>query len=195
MIHTILKNKKVILASKSPRRMEIFSLIGLKAIVYPANIKETTNYTTPIKVIKDISAKKCENVYQKMNYDDLVISADTIVYKDKKILGKPQDEEEAIEYLKLLSHDTHFVYTGITIAYKHNYYFDYAKSKVEFIKLTDKDIYEYIQTKEPFDKAGAYGIQGYGSQFIKKIHGCYFNVMGFPISLFYKMIKDIFNGE
>ena len=192
MIHTILKGKKVILASASPRRKEIFDLIGIKAVVMPADIEETSIYTTPIKVIREISKDKCKHIYQKVNYDDIVIGADTIVYQNKKILGKPTSEEEAKTYLKMLSDTFHFVYTGITIAYKHNFYFGYEKSKVEFIKLTDKDIDEYIATREPFDKAGAYGIQGYGSQFIKKINGCYFNVMGFPIALFYKMIKDIF---
>ncbi len=195
MIHTILKDKKVVLASKSPRRKQIFDLIGIKAVVMPANTDEISVYQNPIKVIKELSREKCEFVYRLVNYDDIVIGADTIVYKEGEILGKPNNRDEAKSFLNKLSNTHHFVYTGITIAYKHNFYFDYEKSKVEFAALSEKEIEEYIKTGEPFDKAGGYGIQGYGSQFIKKINGCYFNVMGFPIHLFYNMIKKIFGED
>ena len=126
-----------------------------------------------------------------MDPECIIIGADTIVYKDKKILEKPIDKFQAAEFLTNLSGDYHYVYTGLTINYQNKYITEYTKSKVEFYDLTASEIEEYINTKEPMDKAGAYGVQGLGSQFIKKISGCYFNVMGFPVSLFYQVLKDM----
>ena len=195
MIHTLLKNKRVILASSSPRRKEIFDFVGIKAVQFPADVDEECTESNPIKFIRNLSKRKCEHVYKQMESDCIVVAADTIVYLDKTILGKPIDKAQAKEFLQWLSGSTHYVYTGVTVAYKHTYYSSYVKSKVEFIELNDNEIDEYIATDEPLDKAGAYGIQGFGSQFIKKINGCYFNVMGFPISLFYKMLKEILSLE
>ena len=110
-----------------------------------------------------------------------------------EILGKPVDRFEAAEYLSRLSGNSHYVYTGVSIQYKHNSFSDYSRSKVDFKPLTAIEIEEYLETGEPFDKAGAYGIQGFGSQFIKRISGCYFNVMGFPVFLFYDLLQRCLN--
>jgi len=195
MIHKILKDVPLILASASPRRKEIFELIGLKALQIPADIHEEILPVSPAKLVKIYSREKAEKVARQVDPECLVIAADTIVYIDGKILGKPENVIEAAEYLTRLSTNFHYVYTGISLCYKNNIYSKYAKSRVQFKKLTAIEIETYIKTGEPLDKAGAYGIQGYGAQFIEQISGCYFNVMGFPISLFYEMIKEIFHYE
>lgn len=191
MIHNLLKDIPVVLASASPRRKQIFALIGLKALQLPANIEEDILPVSPAKLVRMHSRQKAKFVKAQVDPDCLVVAADTIVYHNQVILGKPADKLQAAEYLTLLSGDYHFVYTGITISYKNNLYSDHAKSRVTFKKLGSSEIENYINTGEPLDKAGAYGIQGYGSQFIKSISGCYFNVMGFPVSLFYDMLEDI----
>jgi septum formation protein len=191
MIHNLLKDIQVILASASPRRKEIFKLIGVKALQIPSCLDEKMLNVPPGKLVTIHSWQKAKAVQEKVDSDCLIVAADTIVYFDSKILGKPVDKFQAAEYLTLLSGNHHYVYTGIAIAYKNNLYKKFTRSRVDFKQLTSSEIETYLQTKEPFDKAGAYGIQGYGSQFIEKISGCYFNVMGFPVSLFYSMLKEI----
>lgn len=191
MIHTLLKGKQIILASASPRRKKIFDLIGIKVLQIPANIDEEIYDCSPSKLVKTHAKNKALEITKKYDSECVIVAADTIVYQDKQILGKPKNKFDAAKYLTRLSATNHFVYTGIAIAYKNQVYADFAKSYVEFHELSAQEIEEYIKTKEPFDKAGAYGIQGFGSQFIKKISGCYFNVMGFPVSLFYEMLKKI----
>jgi len=192
MIHNLLQDKKVILASSSPRRKELFGMIGIKAIQMPANIDETIFSDSPIKLVKTHATLKAKAIAKKVDDDCLVVAADTIVYFNKQILGKPKDKFQAAEFLTLLSGNSHFVYTGVAIAYKNKIWKNHTRTLVEFNKLSSLEIEEYIKTEEPFDKAGAYGIQGFGSQFVKKISGCYFNVMGFPIPLFHEMLKKIF---
>ncbi len=192
MIHTLLKGKKVILASASPRRKELFKLVGIKAIQMPAHIDESINFKTPRKLVISHAVQKAETIEKKVDRDCLIIAADTIVYLHKQIYGKPENTDQMRDFLIKLAGNFHDVYTGIAVAYKNRIISDFEKTRVEFNSLTLSEIEEYIKTGEPSDKAGAYGIQGYGSQFIKKISGCYFNVMGFPISLFYKMLKEIF---
>ena len=191
MIHNLLKDKQVILASASPRRKEIFKLIGVKALQIPAHIEEDNIFNNPIKLVKFHAENKAKEIRKKVDNDYLIVAADTIVYLNNKVLFKPRNIHQATDFLTLLSGTNHYVYTGIAIAYKNNLILDYEKTRVEFNPLSAREIEEYIKTKEPMDKAGAYGIQGYGSQFIKRISGCYFNVMGFPITLFYNMLKRI----
>jgi len=194
MIHNLLKDKKVVLASASPRRKELFRMVGIKAVQMPTNIDEKFFTNSPIKLVKTHSVTKAQLIAKKVDYDCLVVAADTIVYCDKQILGKPRDKFQAAEFLSRLSGNSHFVYTGVAISYKNRIWKDFARTAVEFYELSAAEIEQYIQTGESFDKAGAYGIQGFGSQFIKKINGCYFNVMGFPVPLFYEMLKKIFSS-
>jgi septum formation protein len=193
MIHTFLKGKKVVLASESPRRKKIFNMIGVHALQMPAHLDEPIEDIPPHKYVMKYARKKAETVYRNVDSDCMVIGADTIVYLDHKILGKPQDINQAANYLSHLAGQRHDVYTGICIAYKNQYYVDYEKTSVEFMPMSMFEIEEYIKTSEPMDKAGAYGIQGYGGQFIKKVNGCYFNVMGFPVTCFHNLLKHIFN--
>ena len=194
MLHELLKGKKIVLASASPRRRELLKLIGLSFIQQPANINETINdneLSDPINYVKRIANAKCDFISKPTDADCVVIAADTTVYINNQILGTPTDVNEAIEYLKLLSNQIHEVYTCITISYQGKIYSDVEKTKVKFMQLSDEMIHNYMKTKEPIDKAGAYGIQGYGSQFIEWIEGCYFNVMGFPMNMFYRLIQKI----
>ncbi len=191
MIHNLLKDKQVILASASPRRKEIFKLIGIKALQMPSHIDEDMVYDNPIKLVKFHAENKAKEIRKKVDNDYLIVAADTIVYQNNEVLFKPRNIHQAADFLTQLSDASHYVYTGVAIAYKNNLISDYEKTRVEFNPLSAREIEEYIKTKEPMDKAGAYGIQGYGSQFIKRVSGCYFNVMGFPITLFYNMLKRI----
>jgi len=191
MIHTLLKGKKVILASESPRRKKIFKMIGINALQVPSFLDEPSIDLPPHKYVMWQAKRKAEAISKRMDTECIIVAADTIVYQDKQILEKPKDIYQAADYLSRLAGNTHLVYTGVCVIYKNKVLCKYEKTLVEFRPLSIYEIEEYINTSEPMDKAGAYGIQGFGSQFISKITGCYFNVMGFPISLFYTMIQEI----
>jgi len=193
MIHNILNDKKVLLASASPRRRMIFDLLGIKALIIPTNIAEPISDEAPYTQAMKHAKNKVLSISSKIDEDAVIIGADTVVWMDDTIFGKPSTDHEAIEYLKRLSGRTHRVYTGLCIKHRQMLMTDYARSYVSFIELSDQDIAHYIATREPFDKAGAYGVQGYGSQFISKINGCYFNVMGLPVNLFYRMLIKMFD--
>jgi len=195
MLHTLLNGKKVILASASPRRKFILEQVGLKFIQIPSDVDEIiteADHKNPIAYVKKNSLIKAQAVMRQFDEDCLVISADTVVYLGKRILEKPENTQQATEFIRQLSGVTHQVYTGVTIAWQGAVSpfvtTDYEKTSIKFIALSEAEIREYLQTGEGFDKAGGYGIQGYGSQFIEKINGCYFNVMGFPVNLFYRMV-------
>ncbi len=185
-------NTKIILASSSPRRKEIFKMLSLPFEVKLPTVKEIL-YRDPIKTALENSLLKVKDIVEKFNLKDkntLVVSADTIVVLENKILGKPKSEKEAFDMLKSLSGKTHKVITSVGIYFK-NFYTFYDEAIVIFKKLTDEEINWYINTKESLDKAGSYGIQGIGSIFIKEIKGDFFTVMGFPVSKFYDFLKDI----
>jgi septum formation protein len=192
MLHEILKDKKLVLASASPRRQEIFRMLGLNPLVCPAHIHEPLDSRLPHLAVKNHAQNKAVYIATRFDENTVIVAADTLVYIDQITLGKPLDQTEAEMILKLLSGKIHTVYTGVCIKWRNQVVTDYAKSRVCFKELSDLEIDSYIKTGEPLDKAGAYGIQGYGSQFIKEIQGCYFNVMGFPVNLFYTMLMQLF---
>ena len=192
MIHKLLHEKKIVLASQSPRRKALFKLLGLAPLIIPARIHEPLTRETPYLQAMRHAKNKALAVAAKMDPETVIIGADTIVALDRDILGKPDSPEQAAEYLRLLSGRTHKVYTGICVCWQGRCETRYERSLVEFAPLSEAEIAAYVDTREPMDKAGAYGIQGYGSQFIRRVQGCYFNVMGFPIHLFYKMINEMF---
>lgn len=195
MIHELLRHKKIILASVSPRRKELFSLLGISFEAIPAKIEEPINNEAPQTQAMQNALRKAQLVKDKVDKDALVVSADTIVVLDNHILGKPADTKEAGNYLRLLSGRTHSVFTGICIYYNEIANINYEQTFVTFAELSETEIDSYLATGEPLDKAGAYGIQGFGAQFVTKVEGCYFNVMGFPIRLFYEMLKTILVEE
>ncbi|MCP2518823.1 Maf family protein [Candidatus Aminicenantes bacterium AC-335-A11] len=184
---------KWILASRSPRRIEILNRIGINPIIFPVEIKEERlKGEKPREYVMRLSKQKVEKAAEKFS-SGIIIGADTIVVLDGKFLGKPQNDEEARKILSLLSGKKHFVYTGLTLLKIEDKTLvsDYEKSTVFFIELTEEMIDWYIKSKEPMDKAGAYGIQGKAGIFVEKIEGCYFNIVGFPLNLFYRLSKKL----
>lgn len=185
----------IILASGSPRRKEILENTNLKFSVITSDIDERIfENEEPIQLVLRLAFEKCMSVAQN-NPSDLVIGADTIVVLDNEILGKPKNEEEAFKTLSKLSNREHQVITGMSIVNLENEkkIVDYAISNVKFKKLTDQDIKDYISTKECLDKAGSYGIQGYGALLVEEIKGDYFNIVGLPISKLSDILKINFN--
>ena len=173
----------LILASKSPRRRYLLKQAGLSFSVIPSSIDETSvPISSPETYVKALSEAKAENVSIKFP-EKWVIGADTIVLKDDAILGKPGSKGEARAMLKQLSGRTHQVFTGYAICCKskNRKYSETVKTQVLFKSLTDKEIEWYIHTKEPFDKAGAYAIQGLGTFLVKSIIGSYTSVVGLPV--------------
>ena len=181
-------SKSIILASQSPRRENILRQIGLDFEIIPSNINEDLELDLdPRKFSKYWSEQKAKAISKK-NKNKIVIGADTIVYLDGEILGKPKNKEESFNMLNKISGRTHKVFTGVSIAYnKKNILKKFCEeTRVTVKAISKKDILYYIDNYSPLDKAGSYGIQDWFSVWIKKIDGCYFNVMGLPISKFYK---------
>lgn len=180
---------KLVLASKSPRRSEILKNAGYEFVVRVADADETIpEGTKPEDVVVFLAARKAMAVERAD--DETVLGADTIVVLDNKILGKPKDREDAYNMLKNLSGRVHSVFTGVCIIENGKSMTFSEETQVEFLPLTDQEIYDYIDTNDCYDKAGAYGIQGYASKFVRRINGDYFNVVGLPISaIFEKFFK------
>lgn len=192
---------KLILASNSPRRAEILRNAGFAFEVRPAHIDETrksreSGRAYVLRLAKEKASAVAERV--KRSHGAVVLGADTIVLAQGRILGKPQDVREARRMLRSLSGKTHEVLTGVClVSISHRKALSHVEStRVHFVKLSNRQIDDYIATGEPFDKAGGYGIQGLGGRFIDRIEGCYFNVMGLPISRVWSMLRrlDASNG-
>ncbi|HMK44767.1 MAG TPA: Maf family protein [Dissulfurispiraceae bacterium] len=184
--------RPIILASASPRRKELLSRIGLVFRVSSAHTDERCDaQLTPRACARAISRHKAECA-AKYHPDDLIIAADTIVVLGGKILGKPADNADARRMLRSLSGRCHIVITAYTIldAATGKARTRAVESKVWFRKLSDHEIKAYIRTGEPFDKAGAYGIQAFGALLVKKIDGDYFNVMGLPLASLAQTLKE-----
>ncbi len=195
---------KIVLASASPRRRELLAALGVEYTVVVSGVEEKVTETEPHRVVEQLSAQKAGDVLRKLLADDpmwdgaedlLVIGADTIVAFDGRILGKPEDEEDAAKMLRLLSGRTHQVYTGVTLCHhsrgetrQHTFY---ECTQVHFFPMTREEISWYISTGEPLDKAGAYGIQGLGSRFVRAIEGDYSNVVGLPVAGLYQELKTL----
>ena len=186
---------KLVLASKSPRRSEILKNAGYEFTVRVADADETIpDGTKPEDAVVFLAARKAMAVERAD--DETVLGADTIVVLDNKILGKPKDREDAYNMLKSLSGRAHSVFTGVCIIENGKSMTFAEETQVEFLSLTDEEIYEYIDTNDCYDKAGAYGIQGYASKFIRRISGDYFNVVGLPISaIFEKFLQKAKNND
>ena len=180
----------MILASASPRRKEILENFGFSFKTIVKNIDETSDKTHAEEKILEIAEKKARAAAIDFP-DENVVGSDTVVVVDGKILGKPKNKEEAFSMLKYLSGRSHEVITAFSFINinKNISYSDYEITKVYFKNLTDDEINWYINTKEPMDKAGAYGIQGKGAFFVEKIEGDFFSVMGFPLGKFVRFLN------
>lgn len=179
----------IILASASPRRKELLTQMGLKFEIEPTYGEEVITRKEPKFAVMQLATQKAEEIVDLHNEDVLVIGADTVVVKDGMILGKPSDAADAVRMLSMLQGSTHQVYTGVCLIRKsgkvQSDYRFYECTDVEFNPMSEDEIWSYVETKEPMDKAGAYGIQGRGAIYIKGIHGDYNNVVGLPIARLY----------
>ncbi len=184
----------IYLASKSPRRKKLLKQLNLKFSILSIDINENVaDHETPVQIVKRLSEEKLEAAKEKIN-GGIIITADTIVVIDGKIIGKPKDKDEAKKFLKKLSNKTHAVYTGFAVfnSNSNEHLIDYEKTLVTFRNLGKKEIEDYVATGSPLDKAGAYGIQDdFGAVFVKKINGCYYNVVGLPLTKLYLTLQRI----
>lgn len=180
--------KKVVLASESPRRREMLRSLNVDFETFVPRIKESWRTDKNAREIARGLAIQKARKYRGRD-DALVLAMDTLVVANRLKLGKPGDAEEARSMLRLLSGRTHQVITGVALTWKGTLLSDAAVTRVEFRPIRSHEIDWYIQTGEPFDKAGAYAIQGLGRIFINRIDGCYYNVVGFPLTLFQRLLR------
>lgn len=185
--------KRIILASKSPRRQELLGMLGYPFEIIVSDKEEVITSTNPAEVTEELSRQKAEAVAEQVE-DGIVIGADTVVALDDKILGKPGDEKEAIEMIHSLQGRSHMVYTGVTILEKQNGEIISCQvfsegTKVNVGKMTEREVKEYVASGDSYDKAGGYGIQGIFGKFIEGIEGDYFNVVGLPVHRLFETIK------
>lgn len=186
--------KRIILASQSPRRRELLTQIGLKFEVIPSTVEEVITSINPVEVVQELAQQKARdvaNVAAKETPKEslLVIGADTIVVYEGKILGKPGDKEDAVRMLTMLQGKEHSVYTGVALLSGEQEIVFAEETRVQMCPMTPEEIAWYVNTGEPMDKAGAYGIQGLCARFIRQIQGDYNNVVGLPVGRIYQELK------
>lgn len=181
---------KVILASTSPRRKELMRLLDIPFDIQAKEVDESFDQSlTPAEVVQFLAQKKAK-IIAEVNSEAIVIGSDTVVVFGNEIIGKPTGTENAIEILQKLSGKTHHVYTGVAILKGEYTAVFYEVTDVTFYALTREEIEWYVNTGEPLDKAGAYGIQGYGSTLVEKINGDYFSIVGLPVAKLKRKLKD-----
>lgn len=192
MNHQLMNQKKIILASKSPRRQELLRLMDFDFRIVLKDVDESyPDGLTPEEIAVYVATKKAEAFDEEVG-DETVLTADTIVAIDGQILGKPDTPEHAVEMLKLLSGKVHKVVTGVCLLYRHEYNKFFDVSEVFFRKLTDTEIQDYVDRYQPLDKAGSYGIQErIGLIGIERINGSYTNVVGLPTEKLYQQLKRL----
>ena len=185
-------SKKIFLASTSPRRIKILKNIGLKFQSVPSNYTEEMDLDlAPEELAKHLAEQKVRDVAKE--YKGIIIGADTFIVLDGRLLGKPHTKDKAQEILKQISGKALKVISGVAImdTKRKNVISESLATKVFIKKLSKEEIENYIKTNEPLDKAGAFGIQGKGAVFVEKIEGDYYNVVGLPLNLLYRMLSDI----
>ena len=186
---------RVILASASPRRLDLLRQVGIEPEIEPSHVEEVITSTVPDQVVMELSRQKAEDIAALHTGEDaIVIGADTVVAYDGKILGKPKNEADAVRMIRSFQGKVHQVYTGVTVLIKKNGKWEdisFSESTdVSFYPVSDEEIRTYIASGEPMDKAGSYGIQGGFGIYVKEIRGEYTNVVGLPVGrLFYEMKK------
>jgi len=182
---------KVVLASASPRRKELLQLIGLAPEILHPDIEETVR---PGEAVDDflerVTIAKGIEVYKRKFFNSLLISADTVVLLDGALIGKPSGRDDAYAMLSRLSGQRHEVLTGLALMHRGETHFAISRTGVYFKRLGDREIRFYLDHENFMDKAGAYAIQGRAAVFVERIEGCFFNVMGFPLNLFYRMLEE-----
>lgn len=187
-----LNNIPLILASQSPRRLQLLKMLGINFQVIASTVDESKfKEQDPVSHVLNLSRLKAQDVAQNIARG-IVVGADTIVVLASRIIGKPQDTAEARSFLELLSGQTHEVYTGFTLIHRPDdrYFSDYEVTRVHFRVLQSWEIDYYVDTQSPMDKAGAYGIQDLSAIFVDRIEGCFYNVVGFPLAKFYQSLQN-----
>lgn len=179
---------KIILGSKSPRRKEILSLMGYDFEVRISDKEEKINGNDPIEIVSNIAKQKASNI--KTGEDELLICADTIVVLDKEILGKPTSSDDARRMISTLQGKTHYVYTAVVLKSNKKTTSFVDKAEVAIKPMSANEIEAYIKTSEPYDKAGAYAIQGIFSKYISSFKGDYYTIMGLPKTKLEKELKN-----
>lgn len=184
--------KRIILASSSPRRKELLELVGVKPEIVIPQADETPLANESVEeFLRRVTIAKGSSVYHKGLADSLIISSDTIVLLDGRMIGKPRDPADARVILQELSGHMHEVWTGVAVFSNSEILYDVSRTRVYFNSISDGELNYYLENEHYMDKAGAYAIQGKASVFIERIDGCYFNVMGFPLNMFYGMLKQL----
>lgn len=184
---------EIILASGSPRRKELLELIGIPVRVIKSSVEERITQTDPGEIVKELSHQKAEDVAASVS-DGIILGADTIVWAQGEVLGKPKDRADAYHMLRMLSGRSHSVFTGVTIIVKKEAETKriqtfFRETLVHVHEMSDEEIEAYLDTGEPFDKAGAYGIQGPFAAFVDGVDGDYQNVVGLPVCAVYQSLK------
>ncbi len=198
MVLEKLKAYQVLLASKSPRRRELLTDMGIEYTLYQAEVEE--NYDTdwsPEEVVQYLSRRKLSTVdFSLYAPRTIFIACDTIVVVDGQIMGKPRNEAEAVQMVRALSGRTHRVLSGLTVATPRQILTDYRSTEVRFSSLTEEEIQYYVQHYHPLDKAGAYGVQEWiGYMGIESIKGSFYNVMGLPTRLLWEMLAQVCESD
>lgn len=187
---------KYILASASPRRKEILEALGLKFRVVTSDADENSDIKDPERLTEELSRRKAVAVRDhlvktgELDAETVIIASDTVVYACAEILGKPQDRADAERMMRMLSGKTHTVTSGVALIYKDKTAISHSTTKVTFDTLDEEFIESYVLSNEPYDKAGAYAIQGRAAEVISKIDGCYFNVVGLPVNRLIRLAKE-----
>ncbi|MEY3282070.1 MAG: Maf family protein [Acidobacteriota bacterium] len=186
----------IILASGSPRRAELLRAAGIEFTIRVADVDETLLANeTAYEYVSRLARSKAEEVSRQVGGGPLVLGADTTVVIDEEIAAKPVDEADARRMLHRLSGQWHEVLTGVALVHGHHLLVEVEVTRVRFALLTKSEIDWYVETGEPMDKAGGYGIQGYASRFVERIEGSYSNVVGLPVSRVYDMLRRIDLGQ
>lgn len=188
---------QLILASQSPRRRQLLSALGYPVKAVSVDVDEHVSPSLPPAKVAEHLALRKAHAYpiELLGADDILVTADTVVVHGNTVLGKPADRNEAIRMLHLLSGDAHTVYTGVCLRSREQETSFTEQTAVHFVNLTDDDIQHYVDTYRPYDKAGAYGIQEWiGMIGISHIEGCYYNVMGLPLSRLYLTLRNRFSS-
>lgn len=191
MLHDIYEGRKFLLASKSPRRQELLKGLGIDFEIVSIDADESfPEHLVREEITEFISQSKSQS-FRELDTEEILITADTLVWLDNEILGKPKDAEEAFEMIQKLSDSTHEVFTSVTVKSIRNNITFSDTTEVSFSPIDEIETQYYIENFKPFDKAGAYGIQEWiGYAKINRIHGCYYNVMGLPLPKLYKILTE-----
>jgi septum formation protein len=181
---------KIVLASTSPRRIGLLRQVGLEFTAVDPGGDESSTHPDPRRRVIENALSKAERVAER-NGKALVMAADTVVYIDGLILGKPRLKDEAANMLRRLSGNVHKVFTGVALIHPMaGQFVDYEETLVHIRELSEEEILKYVEGGEPMDKAGSYAIQGYGAVFVDRVVGCFHNVMGLPLALLARMLRD-----